>query len=181
MNERDNKIISNLRLVHKVANKYTKNYNDYDDNYSAGVIGLIKAVDNYDDSIGIPFSSFVWICIRNELLMDCKRRSKFSKYKLVSLDENNCTFLDGGLLFNETIANDEEPIIDQIITLDEYERVNQVLGLLPEETKETIKLYFGFYDDHEYDQTSIATKLNRCQPSISKRIAKGIKQIKEEL
>ena len=46
---RDIKIEENLGLVHSCARRFTGRGVDYEDLVQAGCIGLIKAVDNFDD------------------------------------------------------------------------------------------------------------------------------------
>ena len=52
LKERHKKVEENLGLVHSVARKFTGKGVDYEDIVSAGCIGLIKAIDNFDESKG---------------------------------------------------------------------------------------------------------------------------------
>ena len=54
---RDDFIESNLGLVHSCASKFRGKGIDYDDLYSAGCVGLVKATDNFDASRGLCFST----------------------------------------------------------------------------------------------------------------------------
>ena len=60
-----------IRLYDKkvffIANKYSTNYN-IEDLISAGRLGLIKASKNYDESIGVKFSTFCEKYILGEIL-----------------------------------------------------------------------------------------------------------------
>ena len=67
---RDEMILNNLGLARKVARRYSDNEESrytYDEYLSVCYEGLIKAVDNYDKSMGIKFSTFATRCCINEV------------------------------------------------------------------------------------------------------------------
>ena len=64
---RDETIEQNLGLVHACARKFCGRGIEYDDLYSAGTIGLIKAVDNFDPSLGFRFSTYAVPVILGEI------------------------------------------------------------------------------------------------------------------
>ena len=54
---RDKIINSTLRLVAKIASKY-KHYGKFEDIVQEGNIGLLKAIDKFDLSVGVPWSTY---------------------------------------------------------------------------------------------------------------------------
>ena len=54
---RDELISNNLGLVHSCANKFRNRGIEYDDLYSAGCLGLVKAADGFDETLGYRFST----------------------------------------------------------------------------------------------------------------------------
>ncbi len=64
---RDEKIESNLGLVHSCAKKFINRGIEYDDLYSAGCIGLIKAIDNFDEGLGYKLSTYAVPVILGEI------------------------------------------------------------------------------------------------------------------
>ncbi len=64
---RDEFIESNLGLVHACANRFKGKGIDYDDLYSAGCVGLVKATDNFDNSRGLCFSTYAVPVILGEI------------------------------------------------------------------------------------------------------------------
>lgn len=58
----------NLRLVAHIIKKYYSNSNDQDDLISIGTIGLIKAIDSFNQEKGIRLSSYAARCIENVIL-----------------------------------------------------------------------------------------------------------------
>lgn len=67
LKERHKKVEENLGLVHSVARKFTGKGVDYEDIVSAGCIGLIKAIDNFDESKGFKFSTYAVPAILGEI------------------------------------------------------------------------------------------------------------------
>lgn len=65
--KREMMISSNLGLVHSCAHKMTGRGVDYDDLFQAGCVGLIKAVDGFDDTRGFSFSTYAVPVILGEI------------------------------------------------------------------------------------------------------------------
>ncbi|MBR7073152.1 MAG: sigma-70 family RNA polymerase sigma factor [Eubacterium sp.] len=64
---RDSFIESNLPLVHSIANRFRGRGAEYDDLFQAGCLGLIKAADNFDESLGYRFSTYAVPVIMGEI------------------------------------------------------------------------------------------------------------------
>jgi len=67
MNDRDNFIESNLGLVHACGRKFMGKGIEYEDLYSAGCVGLVKAVDSFDSERGVCFSTYAVPVILGEI------------------------------------------------------------------------------------------------------------------
>lgn len=65
--DRDEFITRNLPLVHSLANRFRGRGIDYDDLFSAGSVGLVKAYDNFDESRGLCFSTYAVPVILGEI------------------------------------------------------------------------------------------------------------------
>ena len=59
----------NLRLVAHIVKKYYAASEEQDDLISIGTIGLIKAVDSFDNAKKTKLSTYAARCIENEILM----------------------------------------------------------------------------------------------------------------
>ena len=64
---RDDMIVSNIPLVHSIANRFRGRGVEYDDLYQSGCVGLIKAVDKFDASRGFSFSTYAVPVIMGEI------------------------------------------------------------------------------------------------------------------
>ena len=58
----------NLRLVAHIVKKYVQPDRESEDLLSTGTIGLIKAIDTFDDSKGIRLATYASRCIDNAIL-----------------------------------------------------------------------------------------------------------------
>jgi len=67
LKERHKKVEENLGLVHAVAKKFLGKGVDYEDIVSAGCIGLIKAIDNFDETKGFKLSTYAVPAILGEI------------------------------------------------------------------------------------------------------------------
>ena len=65
--DRNELIEQNLRLVHACAHRFTGKGIEYDDLYSAGCVGLVKAVDRFDESRGWRLSTYAVPVILGEI------------------------------------------------------------------------------------------------------------------
>ena len=64
---RESFIERNLGLVHSCAGRFRGRGIEYDDLYSAGCIGLVKACDNFDEERGVRFSTYAVPVILGEI------------------------------------------------------------------------------------------------------------------
>ena len=64
---REELINGNLRLVLSVLQKFVSRSDSPDDLFQVGVVGLIKAIDNFDTSLDVKFSTYAVPMIAGEL------------------------------------------------------------------------------------------------------------------
>ncbi len=64
---REKFIQGNLRLVLSITKRFAGNNENIDDLFQIGCIGLIKAIDNFDRSIGVKFSTYAVPMILGEI------------------------------------------------------------------------------------------------------------------
>ena len=64
---REDYIKGNLRLVLSVIKRFTSSNENVDDLFQIGCVGLIKAVDNFDSSLNVKFSTYAVPMIIGEI------------------------------------------------------------------------------------------------------------------
>ncbi len=138
---RDKLIKGNLRLVLSVIQKFTNRGEDVDDLFQIGVVGLIKAINNFDLSKEVRFSTYCVPMIAGELrryLRDfnqikVSRSMKDLAYKAMQAKEKYIT------------DNQREPKIDEIAEMIGANRKDVVMAL--ESISEPVSLYEPVYSD----------------------------------
>ena len=64
---REELILNNLGLAGSCASRFLGKGVDYEDLYSAGCVGLIKAADGFDETMGFAFSTYAVPSILGEI------------------------------------------------------------------------------------------------------------------
>lgn len=67
MADKESRVTSNLPLVHACARRFINRGVEYDDLYQAGCVGLMKAVNGFDESLGYEFSTYAVPAILGEI------------------------------------------------------------------------------------------------------------------
>ena len=65
--EKEEFVKRNLGLVHSCANRFRGRGMEYDDLYGAGCVGLLKAIDGFDEERGVMFSTYAVPVILGEI------------------------------------------------------------------------------------------------------------------
>ncbi|MCD8187211.1 MAG: sigma-70 family RNA polymerase sigma factor [Ruminococcus sp.] len=138
---KDKLVNGNLRLVLSVIQKFTGRGEDIDDLFQIGVVGLIKAINNFDLTKEVRFSTYCVPMISGELrryLRDygqikVSRSLKDLAYKAIQAKERLM------------IKNQREPNIEEIAAEIEAKRSDVVIVL--ESISDPISLYEPVYSD----------------------------------
>ena len=80
MDELTNVIIENENLIYSIINKYS-NYYDIDDLYQVGVMGMIKAYNNYKEGYNTKFTSYAYTYIFGEIVKFINESKSFKVSK----------------------------------------------------------------------------------------------------
>lgn len=138
---REDLIKGNLRLVLSVVQRFQNRGESMDDLFQVGVIGLIKAIDNFNLDLDVRFSTYaVPMCIgeirrylRDDNPVRVSRSMRDTAYKAMQVKEQ---------LIN---ANGKEPTIEDIAEKLEINKSEVVLAL--EAIVDPVSLYEPVYSD----------------------------------
>jgi len=175
---RNRLIEHNLRLVAHVVKKYSNTIYETDDLISIGTIGLIKAVDSFNQNKGIRLATYASRCIENELLMLMRSSKKQSRE--VSLFDPIGSDKEGNTIQLLDVCVAEE--VDVIARMEEQQNLCKLRGyidkVLTKREKEIIILRYGLSDGREVTQREIADKLNISRSYVSRIEKKALKKLK---
>ncbi len=168
----------NLRLVAYIAKKYQNADEDMEDLISTGTIGLIKAIDSFDEGKG-KLSTYASRCIDNELLMLLRAGKK--KSREVSLYEPIGTDREGNEINLLDIIEQEQA--DIVERMDVRERLKRLSGLLNEKLdereKEILILRYGLTGDREVTQREIGKRLGISRSYVSRIEKRALEKLRE--
>ena len=124
--EARNRLIEhNLRLVAHIVKKYYAGSRNQDDLVSIGTIGLIKAVDTFDETKGPHLATYAARCIENEILMHFRAGKKTEKD--VSLSEPIDTDSEGRPLTLMDVLAEDDTIVDDLADRIDCERLGRYM------------------------------------------------------
>ena len=172
-------IEKNLRLVAHISKKYSTTNIDQDDLISIGSIGLIKAINSFDDSKNIKLATYAARCIDNEILMFI-RTSKKTKAEVFlnesigkDKDDNEITLMD-------VIEKEEMCVDDEIdLKLKIKELYNKMKEVLKDREINILKLRFGLNGIKPRTQNEIAGMLGISRSYVSRIESKAINKLSE--
>lgn len=177
---RDDLIEHNLRLVVYIAKKFENTGLDVEDLISVGTIGLIKAVNSFDNSRNIKLATYASRCIENEILMFLRKMVKVKNE--VSIDEPLNVDGDGNqLLLCDVLGTEEDVVYEKIESDAEKDVLLETFKTLTEREKDIISLRFGLFGKEEMTQKDIADMMGISQSYISRLEKKVVKKLRKEI
>ena len=107
---RDKLILSNLKLVQKIAHNYKNTGLDIEDLISEGNIGLVKAVEKFDPNNGSRFSTYATYWIRQAITRALSNQSRVIRLPSHEVEKQSkiIKFINEYKLDNETEPSTEE-------------------------------------------------------------------------
>ena len=169
----------NLRLVEQNAKKYQMMEADMEELVSIGAVGLIKAVDTFDQEKASKLATYAARCVENEILMYLRVRKKISRessyYEPIGTDKegNEIRLLD--------IMESQDPeALDVIELKDDTRKIYTLLDrvLTPRE-RQVLIMRYGLYQGKEYTQREIAEELGISRSYISRIEKNALQRLRE--
>ncbi len=176
-----NKLIEhNLRLVVYIAKRFENTNLDIEDLISVGTIGLIKAINSYDNSKKIKLATYSARCIENEILMYLRKNNKVKNN--ISLDEPlNVDWEGNMLLLSDILGTDPDDVFYDAEKTVEKEALAKCADKLPERERQIIKMRFGILGTAKKTQKEIADIMGISQSYISRLEKKVLSKLKKEI
>ena len=134
-------INGNLKLVLSILRKYTSRTDNLDDLFQVGVIGLIKAIDNFDLSYGLKLSTYACPMIAGEMrrflrdnnMLRVSRSLKDLAYRAIMMQEYLTNKFGVVPTYEEIAKNLNEDLIDVLVAI--------------ESTYDPVSIYTPIYND----------------------------------
>lgn len=138
---REELVNGNLKLVLSILKKFSKHVDNMDDLFQIGCIGLLKAIDNFDLSYGVKFSTYCVPMIQGEV----KRYLRDNNSIRVSRSVKDLAYKALKLKEELTMEDNSEPTTERLAELLEVEPYNIVNAL--ESMRDPISIFEPIYND----------------------------------
>jgi RNA polymerase sporulation-specific sigma factor len=138
---RNKMIIGNLKLVLSVIKKFNNRRDNADDLFQVGSIGLMKAIDNFDLSHNVKFSTYAVPMIIGEIRRYLRDNSK------IRISRSLKDIAYKALQFKEQYIQKhyKEPTIDEIAKELACEEIDVIMAL--EAIQEPLSIYMPIYNN----------------------------------
>jgi len=167
----------NLRLVAHIAKKYQNVDEDMEDLISIGCIGLIKAIDSFDEKKG-RLATYACRCIDNELLMLLRSKKKSSRE--VSLFEPIGQDKEGNeIRLLDVMEHQQVDILESMELSDRRGRLAHIMEkCLTKREREIVILRYGLSGGKEITQNEIGKYLGISRSYVSRIEKKALQKLR---
>jgi len=148
---RDDLINGNLKLVLSILKKFNGKVDNMDDLFQVGCIGLVKAIDNFDTSVGVLLSTYAVPMITGEI----KRYLRDNSSIRVSRSLKDLAYKALKIKEELTKERNEEPSLEEISKILEVDEIDIVNAL--DAMRSPVSIFEPIYSDggdtiYLYDQ-----------------------------
>ena len=174
---REKFINGNLRLVLSIVQRFSNSSENIDDLFQIGCIGLIKALDNFDRSLNVKFSTYAVPMILGEI----RRHLRDSSQIRVSRSLRDIAYKAIYAKENYVKAHQKEPTINEIAEEIGIDKEDIVVAL--DAIQSPVSLYEPVYNeggDTLYVMDQISDKKNKEETWIEEiSLGEAIKRLPE--
>jgi RNA polymerase sporulation-specific sigma factor len=169
----------NLRLVAHVVKKFENTGEDKEDLISIGTIGLIKAINTFDNSKGARLATYAAKCVENEILMHIraskKTRQEISLHEPIGIDK------DGNeITLEDILGSNSDEVLDEVEMILLDEKLKRVIKKLKSRERKVLLMRYGLEGKKKYTQREIAGELGISRSYVSRIEKKILCKIAEE-
>lgn len=170
----------NLRLVAHIVKKFDNTGEEIDDLISIGTIGLIKAINTFDQGKKTRLATYAARCIENEILMHFRStrrtRTEVSLYDPIGVDKegNEITLID-------VLGTAPDVVAEAVENQCEQERLANQISQLNNREKWVLEMRFGMPDGGRKTQRDIAKMLGISRSYVSRIEKRAIGKLGKNL
>ncbi len=172
---REELVHGNIKLVLSVVKKFNNRKENLDDVFQVGCLGLLKAIDNFDFSHGVRFSTYAVPMIIGEIRRYLRDNSP------IRISRSLKDIAYKALQFKEQFINEhqKEPTIEIIAKALDEEEIDVVVAL--EAMQDPVSIYTPIYNNGS-DEIYLIDQIGDDEDSENKKviqmtIAQGLKRL----
>lgn len=178
---------ANLRFVFDIARHYTGRGVPISELISDGNMGLLRAIEKFDESKDVKFISYAVWWIRQAMLESIKKRNAIS-FVEIEPNTDNDALMDKKLIdddeddvsFNNDFSNENDEK-EREIKIGQKNIVIKLLNVLDERERDVIESYYGINDKKELTLTDIGKKYNLSSERVRQIKKKGLMKLRTKM
>ena len=178
---------SNLRFVFDIARHYTGRGVPISELISDGNMGLLRAIEKFDESKDVKFISYAVWWIRQAMLESIKKKNAINFVEIdpntdndVSMDKKLIQDDEDDTYFNNDFSNENDEKESEI-KIGQKNIVIKLLNVLDERERDVIESYYGINDKKELTLTDIGKKYNLSSERVRQIKKKGLMKLRTEM
>jgi len=157
---------ANLRFVFDIAKHYTGRGVPISELISDGNMGLLRAIDKFDESKNVKFISYAVWWIRQAMLESIKKKNTIN-FVEIEPNTDNDSYIDKRLIeddedytsFNEELSNENDEKSKEI-SENQRNIITNIIGTLSDRERDIIENYYGLNSSKELTLSEIGKKYN---------------------
>jgi len=176
-------ILGNKKIIYYVLGRQFGIYGNYDEmeEFSAGQIGLIKAIDTYNMESGVRFMTYAYRVIVNEIRMYYRQlngQGATSKQIKTFLDDVVMQGKDDSVIRIKDLLYGDDDFVQLVEDEDTMHRIIKNLRYLNYMEAFSVIHYYGLFNLKPLNQEEIGKVFGLSRCTISKTINSGIHKLK---
>ena len=157
---------ANLRFVFDIAKHYTGRGVPISELISDGNMGLLRAIDKFDESKNVKFISYAVWWIRQAMLESIKKKNAIN-FVEIEPNTDNDSYIDKRLIeddeddasFDDEFSNENDEKSKEI-SENQRNIITNIIGTLSDRERDIIENYYGLNSSKELTLSEIGKKYN---------------------
>jgi len=179
---------ANLKFVFDIAKHYTGRGLSISDLISEGNMGLLRAIDKFDETKDVKFISYAVWWIKQAMMEAIKKKKVLTMVEIDPTQSNDTVFEknvsdeeDEILSKNDTSFSDREEEEKKELGITQKEVVGKLLKTLNNREREIIEYYYGLGNNEELTLYEIGQKIGLTSERVRQIKEKSMKKLRTSM
>jgi RNA polymerase primary sigma factor len=178
---------ANLRFVFDIAKHYTGRGVPISELISDGNMGLLRAIDKFDESKNVKFISYAVWWIRQAMLESIKKKNSIN-FVEIEPNTDNDSYVDKKLIeddeddtsFNHEFSNENDEKSKEI-SENQRNIITNIIGTLSDRERDIIENYYGLSNAKELTLNEIGKKYNLSSERVRQIKLNAIRKLRSKI
>lgn len=178
---------ANLRFVFDIAKHYTGRGVPISELISDGNMGLLRAIEKFDESKDVKFISYAVWWIRQAMLESIKKRNAINFVEIepntdndASMDKKLIEDDEDDVFFNNDFSNENDEKSREV-TENQRNIITSLIGTLSDRERDIVENYYGINDKKELTLTDIGKKYNLSSERVRQIKINAIRKLRSKI